>query len=155
MENIVGEVRQLLKESADEETRNSSQRFFKESVAVYGVKSAGVRKIAKQMFSLLENKTKEDVFSPCEELWRSGYLEEMGIGRPSTYAPTISTIQKREYVIKESRDGKERPYWELTLRQGEVSEAHLSETYGSEKQKLFPTSLAKVASRLWHCATCC
>lgn len=74
------------------------------------------------------------------------HLEEMGIGRPSTYAPTISTIQKREYVIKESRDGKERPYWELTLRQGEVSEAHLSETYGSEKQKLFPTSLAKVVT---------
>lgn len=85
MESITGEVRRLLQENADEETRNSSQRFFKESVAVYGVKSAGVRKIAKQMLALLKNKTKDDVFRLCEGLWRSGYLEETGIACEWSY----------------------------------------------------------------------
>lgn len=74
------------------------------------------------------------------------HLEEMGIGRPSTYAPTISTIQKRDYVIKESREGKERSFHELILKGGRVSESLKSETYGSEKNKLFPTSLAKVVT---------
>lgn len=73
-------------------------------------------------------------------------LEEMGIGRPSTYAPTIATIQKRDYVIKESRDGKERSYTELILTQGQISETRKTETYGTEKNKLFPTSLAKVVT---------
>lgn len=73
-------------------------------------------------------------------------LEELGIGRPSTYAPTISTIQKRDYVIKESREGKERNYIELFLKDGAVSEVHGKETYGAEKSKLFPTSLAMVVT---------
>lgn len=73
-------------------------------------------------------------------------LEELGIGRPSTYAPTISTVQKRGYVIKESRDGKERAFQELTLRNGKVNLLQQSESYGSEKAKLFPTSLAKVVT---------
>lgn len=73
-------------------------------------------------------------------------LEEMGIGRPSTYAPTIATIQKRDYVVKETRDGKERQYTELILREGKISENVKSETFGSEKSKLFPTSLAKVVT---------
>ncbi|MEZ0369776.1 MAG: type I DNA topoisomerase [Candidatus Sericytochromatia bacterium] len=73
-------------------------------------------------------------------------LEEMGIGRPSTYAPTIATIQKREYVIRESREGKERSYNELILRQRRIQEAVKTETFASEKSKLFPTSLAKVVT---------
>lgn len=73
-------------------------------------------------------------------------LEEKGIGRPSTYAPTISTIQKRGYVLKESRDGKPREYHQLVLKQHQVTESVQTETYGTEKNKLFPTSLAKVVT---------
>ena len=67
-------------------------------------------------------------------------LEEMGIGRPSTYAPTISTIIKREYVVKEDRPGQERNFNELVLAKGKISEAVKKETYGTEKAKLFPTN---------------
>jgi len=67
-------------------------------------------------------------------------LEEMGIGRPSTYAPTISTIIKREYVVKEDRPGQERSYKEFTLKTGKISEKVKSEVYGTEKSKLFPTN---------------
>lgn len=73
-------------------------------------------------------------------------LEEMGIGRPSTYAPTITTIQKREYIIKESREGKERKYRELVLAKDQISAKTGTEIYGTEKTKLFPTSLAMVVN---------
>jgi DNA topoisomerase-1 len=73
-------------------------------------------------------------------------LEEMGIGRPSTYAPTISTIIKREYVIKESRDGKERMLQELVLSAGKISQRSKKEVFGSEKAKLFPTDIAMVVN---------
>jgi DNA topoisomerase-1 len=67
-------------------------------------------------------------------------LEEMGIGRPSTYAPTISTIIKREYVVKEDRPGRERKFKELTLKANQLSEKTSTETFGAEKAKLFPTN---------------
>lgn len=67
-------------------------------------------------------------------------LEEMGIGRPSTYAPTISTIIKREYVLKEDRPGQERNFKELILKKGAISESLKKETFGTEKAKLFPTN---------------
>jgi DNA topoisomerase-1 len=73
-------------------------------------------------------------------------LEEQGIGRPSTYAPTISTIQQRGYVIKESREGKERTYRVMTLKDNKVSQAVLKEVVGSEKNKLFPTDIAMVVN---------
>mgnify|MGYP003674234250 CR=1 FL=1 len=73
-------------------------------------------------------------------------LEEMGIGRPSTYAPTISTVQKRGYVIKENRDGKDRDYSLLTLKKGTIKTEKLTETTGAEKQKLFPTNIATVVN---------
>jgi len=73
-------------------------------------------------------------------------LEEMGIGRPSTYAPTISTIQKREYVLKENREGVERPYRELILKNNEVRTNTNKETTGTEKAKLFPTNMAMVVN---------
>lgn len=73
-------------------------------------------------------------------------LEELGIGRPSTYAPTISTIQKREYVVKENRDGIERKYRELTLENDKVEEHTKSEITGTEKAKLFPTNVAMVVN---------
>ena len=73
-------------------------------------------------------------------------LEEMGIGRPSTYAPTISTIQKREYVAKEHRDGHERNYQEITLAAGHVKTRTKTEITGAEKAKLFPTNIAMVVN---------
>jgi DNA topoisomerase-1 len=66
-------------------------------------------------------------------------LEELGIGRPSTYAPTISTIQKRGYVERGEREGVERKYNQLTLSGGEIAVDELSEKTGSDKGKLVPT----------------
>jgi len=73
-------------------------------------------------------------------------LEEMGIGRPSTYAPTISTIQKRQYVLKENREGVERPFKELILKNNEIRTNTNTETTGTEKAKLFPTNIAMVVN---------
>ncbi|WKK60007.1 type I DNA topoisomerase [Sphingobacterium sp. BN32] len=68
-------------------------------------------------------------------------LEELGIGRPSTYAPTISTIQNRGYVVKEDRDGKERVYEVISLENGQVSSTKKTEITGAERSKLFPTDI--------------
>jgi len=73
-------------------------------------------------------------------------LEELGIGRPSTYAPTISTIQKRGYVVKEDREGTKRNYLVIKLDGDEISEKELTETTGSEKNKLFPTDIGIVVN---------
>jgi len=73
-------------------------------------------------------------------------LEEMGIGRPSTYAPTISIVQKRGYVEKDSREGKERKIYALALVDGVVKTEQRTETYGADKAKLFPTDTALVVN---------
>ncbi|GAB3956102.1 type I DNA topoisomerase [Spirosoma harenae] len=73
-------------------------------------------------------------------------LEEMGIGRPSTYAPTISTIINRGYVIKQDKPGQERKYQEYTLQNNHISETSGKETFGSEKAKLFPTNTGIVVN---------
>ncbi|MCS7074558.1 MAG: DNA topoisomerase, partial [Bacteroidia bacterium] len=68
-------------------------------------------------------------------------LEELGIGRPSTYAPTISTIQKREYVVKEDREGKTRNFRQIQLKNQQITIQNLQEITGTEKGKLFPTDI--------------
>lgn len=73
-------------------------------------------------------------------------LEELGIGRPSTYAPTISTIQKRGYVVKEDRDGHERNFNYLELKAGEISEEVRTEMTGAERKKMFPTDIGMVVN---------
>ena len=73
-------------------------------------------------------------------------LEELGIGRPSTYAPTISTIQNREYVIKEDRPGAERRYKQILLKEDKIKSETKSEITGSEKGKLFPTDIGMVVN---------
>ena len=73
-------------------------------------------------------------------------LEELGIGRPSTYAPTISTIQQREYVVKGDKKGEERPYIIDTLRGIKVTQTHKVELTGNKKGKLLPTDIGIVVN---------
>lgn len=73
-------------------------------------------------------------------------LEELGIGRPSTYAPTISTIISRNYVEKGSFEGQDRKYHQLTLKEASVSEQVLKENIGSDKGKLVPTDIGMIVN---------
>ena len=73
-------------------------------------------------------------------------LEELGIGRPSTYAPTISTIQQREYVEKGDKPGVERKYDVLTLQEDTITDQSKTELTGSEKGKLIPTDIGTVVN---------
>ncbi|MEZ4903609.1 MAG: type I DNA topoisomerase [Spirosomataceae bacterium] len=73
-------------------------------------------------------------------------LEEMGIGRPSTYAPTISTIIKREYVVKQDKPAQQREFKELTLHKNTIQEKKGTENFGAEKAKLFPTNTGMVVN---------
>ena len=73
-------------------------------------------------------------------------MEELGIGRPSTYASTITTIQKRGYVENESKDGEERVSKLITLKQGNIQEAEKKSLVGAEKKKLFPTDIGIVVT---------
>ena len=68
-------------------------------------------------------------------------LEDLGIGRPSTYAPTITTISQRGYIIKDNREGEEREYTKLTLKKGVIKNETLTEKTGVEKNKLFPQDI--------------
>ena len=73
-------------------------------------------------------------------------LEELGIGRPSTYAPTISTILNRGYVEKGTIEGVERKYTQLILEEGAVNEKNLTETIGSDKGKMVPTDIGMIVN---------
>lgn len=73
-------------------------------------------------------------------------LEELGIGRPSTYAPTISTIQNREYVEKSNIEGVQRSYNVLVLKNGKISDKDNVEITGADKNKLIPTDIGMVVS---------
>ncbi|MGY6523336.1 MAG: type I DNA topoisomerase [Mongoliitalea sp.] len=102
-----------------------------------------------QVLNLIELKGRETFSRPAPRYTEASLvkkLEEMGIGRPSTYAPTISTIQKREYVLKESREGTERPYIEMKVASGKFSENQKKEITGADKNKLFPTNIAMVVN---------
>jgi len=102
-----------------------------------------------QSLQLQEMKGRESFTRPAPRYTEASLvkkLEELGIGRPSTYAPTISTIQRREYVIKESRDGVSRKYVEMIIAQGKFADATKTEITGAEKQKLFPTNIAMVVN---------
>ena len=73
-------------------------------------------------------------------------MEELGIGRPSTYAPTISTIQNRQYVEKGDKEGEDRNYNLLVLRDGQIKDSVETEVVGREKSKLFPTDVGTVVN---------
>ncbi len=73
-------------------------------------------------------------------------MEELGIGRPSTYAPTISVIQQREYVLKEDRPGSKREMQQIVLKGETITSKMVSENFGFEKSKLFPTDIGIVVN---------
>ena len=76
MNNIIKNLRRDLINNADEKTRLSGERFFKEDVKLYGIKSAEVSLISKEHYKAIKDKSKPNIFVLCDELWKSGYMEE-------------------------------------------------------------------------------
>jgi 3-methyladenine DNA glycosylase AlkD len=76
MSEIINKIREVLIKKADEKTRLSGERFFKEDVKLYGIKSADVSRISKEHYKNITDKSKSQIFSLCNELWKSGYMEE-------------------------------------------------------------------------------
>lgn len=84
--NIISQIRQELKQNADEKTKTSGQRFFKETIKLYGVKTALVSQLGKKFLKEIKDQDKSKIFSLCEQLWQSGYLEETFIACHWSYA---------------------------------------------------------------------
>ncbi|MFN6374463.1 MAG: type I DNA topoisomerase [Chitinophagia bacterium] len=102
-----------------------------------------------QNLNLVEMKATERFTRPQSRYTEASLvkkLEELGIGRPSTYAPTISTILKRGYVEKRDKEGIKRDFRILTLNNGKISKSIEQENTGAEKSKLFPTDLGAVVT---------
>jgi len=97
MENIINEIRSEIKRNADENTRISGQRYFKEEVKMHGLKSAPVESIAREYFKKLPERNKKVIFSLCEEFWRSGYMEESFIACNWAYN------LRKEYIPEDFR----------------------------------------------------
>ena len=76
MEDVIALIRQDLQLNADEEKRERTQRFFKNSVKLYGLTVPAVNRMAKAYLREMKNRSKQDIFALCEKLWRSGYMEE-------------------------------------------------------------------------------
>lgn len=76
MNDLISSLRLELNDNSDEQIRKSSQHFFKEKIKCYGIKSATVGKIAKEHFKILKNLSKNEIFDLCDELWKSGLMEE-------------------------------------------------------------------------------
>jgi 3-methyladenine DNA glycosylase AlkD len=91
MSSIINSIRQELKRIGDEKIKRAAQNFFKENIKFYGVKNPVVEKIGKEHFRSMKDRKKTDIFDLCEELWRSGYMEE------SIIACHWSYYVRREY----------------------------------------------------------
>lgn len=85
MENIVDQIREELRNNSDEKTLASSQRFFKEKISCYGISVPKVNRISKDLYKLVEHKSKSEIFEICEDLWRSGVLEESFVASHWSY----------------------------------------------------------------------
>lgn len=124
-------------ESVDDELENEEQKGMLPPLTIG------------QMLELKEMKAREGFSRPAARYTEASLvrkLEELGIGRPSTYAPTISTIQKRKYVVKEPKEGIKRIYKEIILSKNKIVTHNRSEITGAEKNKLFPTNIAMVVN---------
>ncbi|MDX8549919.1 DNA alkylation repair protein [Methanospirillum sp. J.3.6.1-F.2.7.3] len=97
MDPIIRKIKEELSTSIDEKTKTSYQRFFKEEVKAYGCKSAGVSKIAKKYWKEVNTRSKQEIFSLCEELFLSGYLEETGI--VASWVPNLKDQFEPEDMI--------------------------------------------------------
>ena len=86
MDETIAQIRQELEQIADEKTKEGGQRYFKEVVKLYGVKSSEVSKISKKQFDSIKGKDKSEIFALCEELWQSGYMEESFIACNWSYS---------------------------------------------------------------------
>jgi len=124
-------------ESTDEENGNGEERMLPPLTKGDFLSMKQIQ--AQQKFSLLPARYTEAMLVKK--------LEELGIGRPSTYAPTISTIQRREYVVKEDRPGVDRDFIILTLKGDTISRDDRTEKVGSEKAKLFPTDIGTLVNQ--------
>jgi len=100
MPDILQDLRQELKRNADEKTRESGMRFFKEKVKIYGVKTAVVSKIARDFFNGIKTKSKPEIFGLCEQLWKSGYMEESFVACNWSYA-IRKQFEERDFEIFE------------------------------------------------------
>ncbi|HNX23284.1 MAG TPA: DNA alkylation repair protein [Spirochaetota bacterium] len=85
MSDIISKLREVLKQNSDETIKKSGERFFKEDVKMYGMKSAVANKIAKEYFKTIKDKSKTEIFKLCDELWQSGYMEESFIACSWSY----------------------------------------------------------------------
>ena len=127
----------LYSESTDDETSESSEAALPKLVD--GEKVTATQVTATERFTAPPARYNE------ASLVKK--LEELGIGRPSTYAPTITTIINRGYVVKQNREEQRRGYTQLTLgAQGRITEKNLTESFGKEKNRLSPTDIGMVVN---------
>lgn len=86
MSTIIDNLRNKLTENSNEQLQKSSHHFFKEQISCYGIKSVKVAEIAKEYYNTIQNRTKSEIFDLCDELWKSGYLEESIVACNWSYA---------------------------------------------------------------------
>ncbi len=128
----------LYSESVDEEQSNDSSEAILPKMEV-GAAVQSSQIVATERFSMAPAR-----YNEASLVKR---MEELGIGRPSTYAPTITTIINRGYVVKQNKEAQKRQYVALTLSStGKISEKTLSESYGKEKNRLAPTDIGMVVN---------
>ena len=128
----------LYSESVDEEQSNDSSEAILPKMEV-GAAVQSSQIVATERFSMAPAR-----YNEASLVKR---MEELGIGRPSTYAPTITTIINRGYVVKQNKEAQKRQYTALTLSaSGKISEKTLSESYGKEKNRLAPTDIGMVVN---------
>ncbi|OFX73023.1 MAG: DNA alkylation repair protein [Bacteroidetes bacterium GWE2_29_8] len=101
MKEILANLRNELRENADEVTMQSGMRFFKESIKLYGVKTATVVRIGKSYYKEIQKESKPDIFGLCEELWQSGYMEESFIACNWSYN-LYKVFEPKDFKIFES-----------------------------------------------------
>ncbi len=133
----------LYLESSDDEQENNQQDNEKTSNTILPPLQKGQNILSQQIAAVQRFSHHPPRYTEASLVKK---LEELGIGRPSTYAPTISTIQKRDYVVKKDREGTLRQYVQLVLENTHINKETKTENTGAEKGKLFPTDLGIVVT---------